>query len=112
MPKLLDPDCKFDAILLDDQSKENPPTFEFRALSVRQFNQIVDSYEGLDEIATESGKMKVVIDALTTAMVGWRNMGRDFNPDQLADILTIAEAIELLEYMLAGQQISGDDAKN
>lgn len=112
MPKLLDPDCTFTAVLISDQSKPNPPTFKFRALSVRKFNQIVDAYESIDEIESESGKMQVVVDALRTSMVGWSNMGRDYNPDDLDDILVIAEAIELMEYMLAGQQISGDDAKN
>ena len=84
----------------------------FRALSVRRFNQIVGEYERIDEIDSESGKMKVIVDALKTGLADWRNMGRGFNTDDLDDILTIGEAIELMEYMLAGQQISGDDAKN
>lgn len=112
MPKLLDPDCTFDAILRDDKGKDTPPAFVFKALSVRRFNKIVDDYEGIDAIDSESGKMKVIVNALKAGLVGWHNMGRDFNADDLDDILTIGEAVELLEYMLAGQQISGDDAKN
>ena len=112
MPKLLDPDCTFDAILQDDKDKDSPPTFVFKALSVRRFNAIVDDYEGIDKIDSESGKMKVIVNALKAGLTDWKNMGRDFNADDLDDILTIGEAVELLEVMLAGQQISGDDAKN
>lgn len=112
MPKLLDPDCTFNAILRDDQKKDKPPTFVFKALSVRRFNQIVDNYEGIDAIDSESGKMKVIVNALKAGLTDWQNMGREYSPDDLDDILTISEAVELLEVMLAGQQISGDDAKN
>lgn len=112
MPKLLDPDCTFEAVLQDDKGKDNPPAFVFKALSVRRFNAIVDAYESIDEVESESGKMKIIVNALRDGLVDWKNMGREFNVDDLDDILTIGEAVELLEYMLAGQQISGDDAKN
>jgi len=111
MPRLLDPDCTFDAVLEGDKAKPEPPAFVFRALSVRKFNEIVDAYERIDSIESESGKMKVIVNGLKSGLVEMRNMG-GHTVDDLDDILTIGEAVELLEYMLAGQQIGGDDAKN
>jgi hypothetical protein len=111
MPKLLDPDCTFDAVLQSDKTKPNPPAFVFRALSVRRFNAIVDAYERIDNIESESGKMDVIINGLKSGLVEMKNMDKRTVED-LDDILTISEAVELLEYMLAGQQIGGDDAKN
>lgn len=112
MPKLLDPDCTFDAVLVSDQAKSDPPTFVFRALSVRAFSRITQEYDRLEDSQSETEKMNTIVGALKEGLHNWRNMGRDFNLDEIDEILTIGESIELLEYMLAGQQIDGDDAKN
>lgn len=112
MPQLLDPDSRFSVVLESDKDKDDPPTFVFRALSVRSFNRAVDQYESIDEGKSESSKMKTIIAVLCMGLIDWHNMGRDYDPAELDDILTIGEAIELLEKMLGGQSLSGDDAKN
>lgn len=114
MPKLLDPTCTFEVVLAGDMDKpeDKRPTFVFRALSVRQFTAIAELHDTLEDLPSDSKRMNAVVDSLRQGMTGWRNMGRDFDLDAIADLLTIGEAIELLQHMLAGQQLNGPDAKN
>lgn len=113
MPKLLDPDCTFDVILAGDAGKDDPPTFIFKALSARQFTQVVETYEAIDDEDGDVSRVETIVSLLKVGMVGWSAMaGREYDPSTLADILTIGEAIELLERMLSGHQLDVDEAKN
>lgn len=112
MPRLLDPQSSFNVVLKSDEGKDPEPYFTFQALSVRTFNEVVEKYESIDELQTDMAQVNAIVDCLKVGMTGWGNMGREFDPDQLDDILTIAEAVELLEQMLSGQQVKGDEAKN
>ena len=113
MPRLLDPDSNFDAVLESDKERTPTPTFTFKALSKKRFVHIVDAYESLEDIDGDVDKVNAIFDFVREGLIGWRNMGgKEFDPAALDDLLTIGEGVELLEYMLAGQQLAGDEAKN
>lgn len=112
MPRLLDPTFTVEAVLEYDRQKDNPPTFIFRALSVREYMQLGARYE--DSTGSDADNMRRLVACLREGLVGWRNMpGHDtFDADKLEDILTLHEAAELTELMLAGQNLDEDDLKN
>lgn len=112
MPRMLDPTFTVEAVLDYDRQKDNPPTFIFRALSVREYMQIGEKYE--DNSGSDRENLARLVACLRDGMVSWRNMpGYDtFEPNKLEDILTLREAAELTELMLSGQDLDEDDLKN
>ena len=120
MPIACDPNSTFILVLKSDESKPaaSRPGFIFRYLTGRQ-------WKGIDEIQRESGKTETntegydrLIDGIKTALVDWRNMtdrdGRaiEFDPSKLDDILTLAEAWELLFGILANTSLQKEEKKN
>lgn len=111
MPKLLDPDCTFKVVLKSDKEKHPDRAFRFRALSAREFVSLAEVYETTAD--SDSQAIKKTCNAVRVGLVGWENMGdREYNPEELDDLVTLGEATELLKEMLEGQQLTVDEAKN
>ena len=85
------------------------PTFIFRYISARQWRKIAELNDRFFAIAAEDVKadaaedlLNIPFDVIRKLITGWRNLkgidGKtiDFDPDKLDDILTQAEAIELM----------------
>jgi len=119
MPMALDPNATFDVVLRSDAEKPagERPTFEMRFLSCRQWREIAEAADRLDEAGGGAEVLDRVVDLLGRCVGGWRQMtdadGRtmSYTPDCLADVLTMSEAQELLQRALEGRP-DGDDLKN
>lgn len=110
MPISLDPQAVFEAVLETDKTKNPPPTFVFRYLTYGQSLALPLP----DEKTTDAEFAKWAIKIIRVRLTGWRNMiGLDgveiaYDPDKLADILTVDELFELLRK----SSLNKDDAKN
>ena len=117
MPIALDPNATFKIVLESDEvkPKSERPRFVYHHLTARQWGQIVDVLGNL-ETTENSEVMNKVFDACRIGLAGWENIkdlsGKPiaFRPKAMEDILTLAEATELL-VMLSAAGLSGDSKK-
>lgn len=112
MPLALNPDLTFDLSLESDKAMpaRTRPAFVCRHLTGRAWQKVTQITDAIDEADTGSLALDKIVEALSTGMVGWKNMGGlKFGPGGLLDVLTPQEMNELLGKMLKGGQPDGDD---
>jgi len=116
MPVALDPENYIDFVLESDKSKPEGkrPTFVLKVLTGRDWQKLVSLS---DQAAGGADSIRLVYDSVKIALVGWRNMfdpatGKDIphNQDELDNIITPAEANELLDVIM-GQRLNAGDKK-
>lgn len=117
MPIALDPEARAEIVLPNDAKKppEARPVFLARFLTCRQtlkYEQLLTEAREAKDQTTANGKLT---EALTIAIVGWRNMvGLDGNPiafgaAELDDMLTVHEKWKLVYEVMARTQLSEDE---
>jgi len=119
MPIALDPKRTFTVTLESDRDKpvETRPLFVCRYLTARQWKEIARLQDGIDESAGGAEALERIIEAIAMGLVGWENMIAPdgervpFDAHDLDTLLTMPEAMELFQKMLAQQQLTGADAK-
>jgi hypothetical protein len=111
MPRAMNPDATVDIVLESDQGLENPPTFVFKAITVRDEEQIGQLYDRA--ISEEKNQLsELIIEYLQPLLRGFRNMGSwNFAEHTLADILCGTEAFELARLLLASGRLDYEEKK-
>jgi hypothetical protein len=117
MPIALEPDSVYDVVLSTDSGKplEKRPTFVFRYLSSRKWKELTRLADGFETNKSGAGAIDSVFSVIRMVLVGWRNMtgpdGKEipYNPDEIDDLVTPAEAMELM--MAAERQVPGIEDK-
>jgi len=103
MPIATDPEATFKIVLESDKAKPEAeqPRFIYHYLTARQWEQVTDVMSKLETFKNKE-VMDKIFDACRVGLVGWENMmdlaGKPivFRAEALEDILTLAEATELL----------------
>lgn len=110
MPKCLDPDSTFTVWLDSDAGKpiESRPVFEVKYQTGRQTIRLMDLYDNMGERSSGAELMREVFASIASTLVGWRNMGRDFDPDALPDLLSYVEVMELFGKIIGGIEPDGE----
>jgi len=89
-------------VLTDDVGTEPEPAFFYRFLSYSEWSEVQEYYtkieaaEGEQLDALIGDKYQKLFDKLRYKLVGWENMGVDYDPAQLEHLLTLSEAFQLL----------------
>ena len=116
MPFVVDPGAIQRIVLSSDEAKSPCPAFLYRHLSFRKFAELEALRASIGkEDFSESIRKQFA--ALADGLVGWENItGADgqpipFNREAMPDLLTIAEAQEILIKRLTGAVPSVDDKK-
>lgn len=110
MPLALDPSQTFKVILKSDRSKTNPPAFEFRYLTNREWKKFAAICDSISDSSDGIDGLTKIEDAVRVALVGWENMGQyEYDPSKLEDIINPGEAKELLEEMTAKIEPTEDE---
>lgn len=105
MPLVLEPKAKFEVVLDCDSKKykEKQPTFIFKYLSSRKWKEMARLSDAFDKDDSGETAIDTVFKAIGMSLVGWRNMtdpdGSEiaFDAESLDDIVTPAEALELMQ---------------
>ena len=105
MPLVLEPKAKFEVVLDCDthKLKEKQPTFIFKYLSSRKWKEMARLSDAFDKDDSGETAIDTVFKAIEMSLVGWRNMidpdGSQiaFDVEALDDIVTPAEALELMQ---------------
>ena len=110
-----DPEQVCKIVLAADEGKPEPrPTFLYHYLTAREMRKHRSFCRELmaaeDEADMPTDTEDEIFGHLRSKLIGWENMGREFNPDELDDVITLVEAFELL-FRLAGQKPEAVDIK-
>ena len=105
MPTALEPNAVYEVVLESDSKKPKDvrPTFIFRYLSSRKWKEMARLSDAFEKDITGEGAIDTVFKAVKMGLASWRNMNRpdgeeiEFDADMLEDIVTPAEALELME---------------
>jgi hypothetical protein len=119
MPLVLEPDSHYDYVLDCDKSKpkEKQPTFIFRYLSSRKWREVAQLSDSFDKDDSGEAAIDAVFKAIKKTLAGWRDMNGpdgeeiEFNADKLEDIVTPAEAMELLRAAVSQMPTAEDKKK-
>lgn len=108
MPIALDPSETFLFCLPSDEPKPEAerPQFECRYLTCRQVRLLRQARDAAVAASTDDEAEKRILDAVTPHLAGWKNFGRDFSRDALAETLTVVELLRLPELMVTGASLS------
>jgi len=111
MPRALEPKTPCPIVLECDKDKEPQPTFFAESKSYRDSDSMRQEMK-----ATPTDQCGFEI--LKRNLVGWENMvGRDgseikFNPERLADVVTVSEVWELLGKIIANDHVTTEEKKS
>jgi hypothetical protein len=111
MPHSFDPTTPLELVLDDDREKTPQPTFFAKNLSTRDWLQFAKDYIGVINRDVLIDQVTGVYDLLRANLVGWREVGGKFNPNNLEDVLHPTEAMELLGHIYRSCCVSPDDKK-
>lgn len=97
----VEPGQRYPVVLMADSRKEPKPVFYFQYLTARQQRRLLEVYEkiGTGPAADPAG-LDLLFAELKKYLLGWDNMPIAFNPDNLEDLVSITEAMELLNRLL------------
>jgi hypothetical protein len=116
MPVFLEPDQKFPIVLECDKTKpiESRPTFYAKSQSMRGQRRIAAVLDRLteDKEVTADQLFDDAVEALGSVLTGWVNMGQPYTKEALEDVLSYAEARELLRLVSYNQHVTLEEKKS
>lgn len=117
MPLITRPTQTIKIVLPEDVGKEPEPAFFYKPLTYRQATEILE-YQNNIRQATDDKILSLVGDnhtklfkMLTENLVGWENIPKDYNSENLIDIISLKEAFELLGLIAFSQEPTIEDKK-
>lgn len=110
MPAILDPDRTFELCLARHENlpADRRPVFIGRYLTGRDELVIEERIEKWDD-ASKVDQLKMMFDVFRIRFCGWRNVGIDWDPERVEDVISSAEAMYLCT--LHGQRNELTDAQ-
>ena len=117
MPISLEPGQQYPIVLDSDKDKpaDSRPTFFAKSQSMRgqqSIGTVLDLWTNNEDL-TIAALFDETCKVLAGVVVGWKHMsGMEFTPDALRDVLTYAEAREVLRKVMYNQHITQDEKKS
>lgn len=118
MPCALDTNDTYKLVLHNDSGKpeQERPALVFRYLSARETKKaakLLDEFWSakMDEKATLADYIDRGFAAVKVGLVGWENFGRPFDLNDVDDVLTVTDLVEVCERWLLAQQLSEIEKK-
>ena len=115
MPILTEPDQEFEIVLERDKDKKPLPCFLVKACSARKQRELykmLDKYNVAIQEDDIDSMFDITIDQLKDVVVGWKNMGVDYAPELIEDVLTFEEMRELAAKVRSNQYAQEGEKKS
>lgn len=118
MPLATRPNATYEIVLSTDKHlpEDKRPVFIFRFISTIEWEQIADLSDEFDAATDTKQMTKLAFKVIEKVLCGWRNMtppdGKEipFNLKKLRGMITLQEAIELMQAAVS-QRPSSEDKK-
>jgi len=92
-----------------DKSKKNRPVFIMRVLTCNQWRSLAKMHDDFF-VADESDSLAKAFEIIKKCLVGWKNVGVDFDFAVLGDLVSMPQVTELMQ-LAVGQRPTDDDRK-
>ena len=119
MPKSLDPSSRLTLVLACDAEKPEAtqPRIFAKTLTLNQQRKMMTAMEGLQS-GSAGEKIDAALDAAMLCLTGWENM-KDmesgelipFSREAIADVLSLEEIVESINYVMGAASASPTDKK-
>jgi len=112
------PNKTFKLVLSSDEGEQRPAEFEFKYLTLGEFTEVAEAEDSIADANTAKGAIEIVVGAIKRSMIGWRNVrdpknpdnDLDFDPERLPELLTFGDAQEMLQRIVASNNVEETDA--
>lgn len=94
-------------VLSSHEGMDEPPTFLFPYLTGRKQRALLEVKASITE---DAAGYDLVFGAVKEHLTGWENLGIDYDPDMLDDVINYSQGVELLA-RLVFQTPTVDDKK-
>ena len=100
-----------------DQTFEFPLTGKqtvlvFRFLTGREWFRVARMMDETFHIESDAKTLEQLLEAFAIGLVGWQVEGKPYDPTELDDVLTFADALELRRELLSRMTLAELDRKN
>jgi len=103
----IDPDQTFEFPLTGKQT-----VLVFRFLTAREWLQVSRMFDESFTIEDNAKALEKMLEAIKAPLVDWQIEGKPYDPSELDNVLTYADAVELRHNLLAKMTIEEHDRKN
>ncbi|MFM7012442.1 MAG: hypothetical protein ACKO0Z_24465 [Betaproteobacteria bacterium] len=110
MPRSLDPNARLTIVLACDVDKVPQPKIYAKMPTLNQQRKLIGlmgSMQGSDVTA----KVDAIIDAAMTCLSGWENIPMEFNRDNIGEVLSLEELLEVFGFLVSATMPTADDKK-
>jgi len=110
MPRSLDPNSKLTMVLACDVDKTPQPKIFAKSPTLNQQRKLVSLLTSLDNGGLAE-KFDAIIDAAAVCLTGWENIPLEFSRDNIGEVLSLEEIIEVFSFLVSATVPSADDKK-
>lgn len=110
MPRSLDPNSKLTMVLACDVDKTPQPKIFAKAPTLNQQRKLIGLMAGL-QTGNLTEKFDAVIDAAVTCLTGWENIPFEFSRENIGEVLSLEEIVEVFEFLIGATVPTVDDKK-
>lgn len=112
MPFAFHHGASFSVVLESDRSLPEPPTFQLRHLTGREVARLCGVLDSLRTLRDGAAAIELIFEAVEGVVIGWTGLPVPFEAGKLRDVLTLAEANDLLTKAIGSGRLAETDRKN
>lgn len=100
-----------------DKPRESQPRIFAKTPTFNQQRKLIGLLSSLERGSSEnkvesfSEKLDLILDTAASVITGWENISLEYNRDNIGEVLTLEEIIEVLTFLVSSQQATPDDKK-
>lgn len=110
MPRSLDPNSKLTMVLACDVDKTPQPKIFAKAPTINQQRKLIGLIETLSGGDVKS-QFDAIMDAAATCLTGWENIPLEFSKENIGEVLSLEELVEVFSFLVTATVPSADDKK-
>ena len=110
MPRSLDPNSKLTMVLACDVDKTPQPKIFAKAPTINQQRKLIALIETLNGGDVKS-QFDAIMDAAATCLTGWENIPLEFSKENIGEVLSLEELVEVFSFLVTATVPSADDKK-
>jgi len=110
MPRSLDPSSRLTMVLASDVDKVPQPKIFAKSPTLNQQRKLIGLISSLEKSSLVE-QFDAILDAATMMLTGWENIPCDFSRENIGEVLSMEELIEVLTFLISASAPSADDKK-
>ncbi len=110
MPRSLDPSSRLTMVLASDVDKNPQPKIFAKSPTLNQQRKLIGLISSLEKSSLVQ-QFDAILDAATMMLTGWENIPFDFSRENIGEVLSMEELIEVLTFLISASALTADDKK-